>query len=60
MDDITATQGYSKLASKVNELGFLLKLEEKAVEGDDVDSFYELDEYVNDFPRYYVVTVSGW
>ena len=32
----------------------------KTVEGDGVDTFDSLDEYIDDIPRYYTVTISGW
>jgi hypothetical protein len=58
--DIMATDGYRALEKKVRELNLSLLLEEKNVEGDGVNTFNELDEYIDDFPRYYTVTVSGW
>jgi len=58
--DIMATDGYRALQSKVHSLGLSLLLEEKNVEGDGVNTFNEIDEYIDDFPRYYTVTVSGW
>ena len=39
-------------------IGFPLRI--VAVEGDGVDTWFELDEYVPDLPRFYAVTVSGW
>jgi hypothetical protein len=58
--DIVETEGYRKLDAKVRELDLSIRLEEKEVEGDDVESFDELDEYIDDFPRYYTVTIGGW
>ena len=58
--DIIETEGYSKLETKVRELNLSIRLEERNVEGDGVESFDELDEYTDDFPRYYTVTISGW
>ena len=55
-----ATEGYRNLLAKPQELNLSIRLEEKNVEGDDVESFHQLDEYIDDFPRYYTVTVSGW
>ena len=57
---IMATSGYRKLESKVRQLKLNIHLEEVNVEGDGVESFTQLDEYVADFPRYYTVTISGW
>lgn len=58
--DIIETDGYRALEEKVQTLDLAVRLDEKEVEGDDVDTFNELDEYIDDFPRYYTVTVSGW
>ena len=58
--DIMDTDGYNKLDAKARELNLSVRLEEKNVEGDGVDTFDELDEYIDDFPRYYTVTISGW
>ena len=58
--DIMATDGYRALEAKVRELKLSILLEEKNVEGDGVNTFNEMDEYIDDFPRYYTVTVSGW
>jgi hypothetical protein len=58
--EIKDTAGYSKLEAKTRDLGLSILLEEAEVEGDGVETFAELDEYIDDFPRYYTVTVSGW
>ncbi len=60
MKDIMDTDGYNKLDAKTRELNLSIRLEEKHVEGDGVESFNELDEYTDDYPRYYTVTISGW
>ena len=58
--DIEATPGYAQLDSVVARLGLNMKLEEIEVEGDGVETWHELDEFVYDFPRFYTVTISGW
>jgi hypothetical protein len=60
LKDIMATDGYNKLEAKTRGLNLSIRLEEKYVEGDGVETFNELDEYIDDFPRYYTVTISGW
>ena len=60
MKDIMDTDGYNKLDAKARDLNLSIRLEEKYVEGDGVETFNELDEYIDDFPRYYTVTISGW
>jgi len=37
-----------------------ISLDEIEVEGDGVSTWNELDEYVDDIPRFYTITVSGW
>ena len=59
-DDIKSTQGYQQLKKTADRLGLSIQLDEIEVEGDGVETWRELDEYVYDIPRYYSVTVSGW
>ncbi len=58
--DIMETEGYKKLDARVGELNLSIRLQEQEVEGDGVESFDELDEYTDDYPRYYTVTIGGW
>ena len=58
--DIMETDGYKKLEAKTRALNLSIRLEQKDVEGDGVETFNELDEYIDDYPRYYIVTISGW
>jgi hypothetical protein len=58
--DIESTPGYAQLKDVVDSLGLRMKLEEVEVEGDGVETWFELDEYVYDFPRFYTITISGW
>ncbi len=58
--DIESTPGYQLLRNKAEGMGLSIRLDEVEVEGDGVETWNELDEYINDFPRYYTVTVSGW
>lgn len=58
--DIIETVAYKTLQQKADSLNLVTRLDEKEVEGDGVNTFNELDEYTNDFPRYYTVTISGW
>lgn len=60
LPDLMATAGYKKLEEKTRNLNLSMRLEEKEVSGDGVESFNELDEYTDDFPRYYTVTIGGW
>ena len=58
--DIESTQGYQQLRNKTESLGLSISLDEIEVEGDGVSTWNELDEYVDDIPRFYTVTISGW
>jgi hypothetical protein len=58
--DIESTRGYQQLRDKAEGLGLNIRLNEIEVEGDGVQSWNELDEYINDYPRFYTVTISGW
>ncbi len=58
--DIMETDGYKELDAKVVELNLSIRLQEQEVEGDGVESFDELDEYTDDYARYYTVTIGGW
>lgn len=58
--DVESTPGYAQLRDTVGRLGLSMRLNEIEVEGDGVDTWHELDEYVYDFPRFYTLTISGW
>ena len=60
VDDIKSTAGYRQLEARTKQLGYQLKIEQVDIEGDEVDSYNELDEYIDDVYHYFVVTVSGW
>lgn len=58
--DIESTQGYRQLKDKTEGLGLSIRLDEVEVEGDGVQTWNELDEYIDDYPRFYTITISGW
>jgi hypothetical protein len=58
--DIESTPGYQQLSDRATRLGLEIRLDEVEVEGDGVETWHELDEYVYDFPHFYTITVSGW
>ena len=57
---IVETEGYKKISAKARELDLSIRLAEKELAGEGVDSFDKLDEYSDDFPRYYTLTIGGW
>jgi len=60
LDDIKNTEGYRQMETVANALNLTLSIEEKSVDGDEVESYEELDEYIDDIQRYFVITISGW
>lgn len=60
LNDIKNTEAYRQLETTASTLKVLLAIQEMNIDGDEVDSFEELDEYIDDVQRYFVITVSGW
>ena len=60
VDDIKNTDGYKQLAIISDKLNIQLDLREFDVDGDEVEDSGELDEYVDDEERYFVIRISGW
>lgn len=58
--DVTQTEGYKNLVTKIRELNLSILMEEINVEGDGAGSFQEPVEHTDNFPRYYTVTIFGW
>lgn len=59
-NSIKMTENYQKLKSLVNDAGYTIELKEINIDGDGVDTYAELDEYIDDFERYFIIIVSGW
>lgn len=59
-EDIEQTAGYSLLESTVQKLGYELQLKRLTVDGDEVDSYGDLDEYIDQKDEYFVIRVTGW
>ncbi len=60
LDDIKNTAAYKNLALKAEALQLQLSIKEKNIDGDEVQTYEELDEYIDDIERYFIVTISGW
>lgn len=58
--DIRNTDGYRRLEARTNELGYHIKIEQVDIDGDEVESYAELDEYIPEPEHYFVLRVSGW
>jgi len=59
-NSIKMTKNFQQLKSYVTAAGYQIELKEIHVDGDGVESYQELDEYCDDFERYFVITISGW
>jgi len=57
---IKMTDNYQCLRTIIEEQGYTLELKEVNIDGDGVETYEELDDYLDDFERYLVITVSGW
>lgn len=60
LNSIKMTENYQALKSLVNDAGYQIELKEINIDGDGVETYEELDEYIDDFERYFLITVSGW
>lgn len=60
LKDLESTEGYQRLIAWASEEGIQVELGEIVTEGDGVTSWDDVDEYIDDIPRYYTVTLSGW
>jgi hypothetical protein len=54
------TQNYQKLKSLLNDAAYNISLKEINIDSDGVETYEELDEYTDDFARYFVIHVAGW
>ena len=59
-NSIKMTENYRKLKSLINDAGYYIELKEINIDGDGIETYEELDEYTDDFERYFVILVSGW
>lgn len=59
-NSIKMTENYQKLKTLLNDAGYNIALKEINIDDDGVETYEELDEYTDDFERYFVIHVSGW
>ena len=60
LNSIKMTENYQKLKDLVEKDGYEIALKEINIDGDGVETYEELDEYIDDFERYFIITISGW
>ena len=60
LNHIKNTEGYRQLVAKAAELNVKVKIDVIIIDGDEIESSEELDEYIDDEHRYFVISVYGW
>lgn len=60
IDDIKHTAGYQRLSAAASKLQASITISNETIDGDEVESYEELDEYIDDIQQYFVIRVSGW
>ena len=58
--DIQSSEGYKQLRAKAIGLNAKINIKEVLIDGDEVETMEELDEYVDDVHHYIVITLRGW
>ena len=59
-NSIKMTENYKALKKIVDDAGYTIELKEIDIDADGVETYEEIDEYIDLFERYYVITLSGW
>ena len=59
-NSIKMTENYRNLKSLINDAGYTIELKEINIDDDGIETYEELDEYTDDFERYFIILVSGW
>jgi hypothetical protein len=59
-NSIKMTENYQKLKSLVNDAGYTIELKEINIDGDGIETYEELDDYVDNYDRYFLIVISGW
>lgn len=59
-NSIKMTDNYQKLKLLVNEAGYVIELKEINIDGDGIETYEELDDYIDNYERYFIIVISGW
>jgi hypothetical protein len=59
-NSIKMTQNYQQLRKLVNDAGYVIELKEINIDGDGVEIYEELDDYIDNYDRYFIIVISGW
>ena len=59
-NSIKMTENYQKLKSLVNDAGYTIELKEINIDDDGIETYEVLDDYVDNYDRYFLIVISGW
>ena len=59
-NSIKMTENYQRLKSLVNDTGYTIELKEINIDADGIETYEELDDYIDNYERYYIIVISGW
>jgi hypothetical protein len=59
-DDIVNTDGYKQLLAEAARHHSNVSLKAVTIDGDEIESYEEIDEYIDNQEHYFVIKVSGW
>lgn len=59
-NSIKMTESYQRLKSFTESHNYTIELKEVNIDANGEDTFNALDDHLDDFERYFVITISGW
>ena len=59
-NSIKMTESYQQLKSFTDYNNYTIELKEVNIDADGEDTFDRLDDHLDDFERYFIITISGW
>lgn len=59
-NSIKMTENYQRLKSFTESHNYTIELKEININANGEDTFAALDDHLDDFERYFVITISGW
>jgi hypothetical protein len=59
-NSIKMTDNYQQLKSLINDAGYTIELKEIYIDADGINLYGEVDDYVDNYDRYFVIIISGW
>ena len=59
-NSIKMTDSYQHLRSLIKDAGYTIELKEIYIDADGNRIYGELDDYVDNYDRYFVIVISGW